>query len=191
MNRISVSRLACLSAKRICQYYRNPALENKFYGLHNTVLAEGISTDKLLGMSCMSEYKGKKYYITFDEVVLREGVAYLYVRKIARKGSKPQHLAKCQMQVGLLAAFLELSAGRLTTVKRIVDHGYKRNSIDLQAYKIVYVLDYNGTEYDVMPNTVACLGWAHAKMLSLGLESNAVAFDKLPLPEVVSLEMAK
>ena len=191
MKRISVTRLACLTAARIYKYYREPSAERKFYGLRKTVVEAGPTTDRLLSMSNMAIHKDRRYYITFDEVIIRDDVAYLYTRKVARNGSKPSHLTKCQTQVGLLAAFFELSSMRMCTVKRLVEHGYKSNNIDLRPYKLVYVLDYNGQEYDIMPNSIACLGWAHAKMQAVDSEAGASIFDQLPLPEVVALGMAK
>ena len=189
MKKISVSRLACLTAERIHTFYRNPPLETKFFGLHKTVLAEGADTKKNLCMTNMALSRGKEYFITFDEVIVEEWVAYLYIRKTARKGSKPYHLAKSKAQVGLLAAFFELSDKKLFTVRRLLDHGYKSNTVDLYHYKCVFVLDYNGKEYDIVPNEQSCLDWADAKMEAVDDECKAVAFDSLPLPEVSEWEM--
>lgn len=184
MKKISVSRLACLSAESIHAFYRNPSSENKFFGLHKTVIAEGVKTKKNLCMTNMALHRGKEYFITFDEVCVTSDCAYLYIRKTARKGSKPYHLEKSKAQVGLLASFFELSDKKLFTVRRLLDHGYKSNTVDLNGLTLVYILDYNGKEYDVVPDEQSCLDWAHAKMQAVDDECKAVAFDSLPLPEV-------
>ena len=189
MKKISVSRLACLTAERIHTFYRNPASENKFFGLHATVIKAGARTKKLLCMTNMALNRGKKYFITFDEVVVEGDCAHLYIRKTARKGSKPYHLEKSKAQVGLLATFFELSDKKLFTVRRLLDHGYKSNMVDLNGLDLIYILDYNGKEYDIVPNEQSCLDWADAKMEAVDDECKAVAFDSSPLPEVSEWEM--
>ena len=180
MKKIAVSRLACLQARQINKFYRNPGLEKKFLGLSNSVIQAGADTDRLLAMSTMAQHNGFEFYLTFDEAIQSHDVTYLIIRKTARKASKDVHLVKCLNQVALLRAYFELSDGRLATVRRLVDAGYKRNTIELEGKPVVYVLDYNGVFYDVATSD-EYLDWGERKLVAVDLPTTAADMDAEPM----------
>ena len=188
MKKISVSRLVSMSAEKINGFYLSPSSERKFKGIHPSVRAEGRSSPKLLCLSSMASHKNKDYYLTFDEVVDTGDLVYLYIRRVAKKGTPASHLEKSKVLVGMMATFFSQSDQVLHTVRRLVDHGYPRRLINLAERDCVFILDYNGVQYDIVPNIKKCLAWADAKMMAVNDECKASAFDSLPLPEVEAYE---
>ena len=189
MNRMSVSRLVNMSAAKIHYLYTNPAQDSTFKGIHKSVEAEGRGSARLMCMSAMATYKDKRYYFTVDEVTQDEdGVIVCTIKKTARTNSKIDHFEKSLTYVSMIATMFELSDKKLCTVKRLVDRGYKFNKIDVADCVCVFVLDYNGKRYDVVPDALACLDWAHAKMQAVGNSKDAAAFDSLPFPEAAYYE---
>ena len=189
MNRMSVSRLVNMSAAKIHYLYHNPEKDRPFKGIHKSVADEGRGSAKLMCLSAMATYKDKSYYFTVDEVTFEEDVIICNIKKTSQEQSKIDHFKKTLTYVGVLAAMFELSDKKLCTVKRLVDEGYKFNKVEAADLACVFVLEYNGKKYDVVPDMDACLEWAHAKMQAVGTGPAAVTFDLLPFPEVEYYEI--
>jgi len=183
MRHMAIARLVSLSAKQIHAFYSDPKGEKKFEGLHKNVAEAGADTDRFLSVSSMATVRGKDYYITFDEVILKGDIAYCIMRKEAK------NLDQSKVLVGCLASVFNQSLMRLSTVKRLVEAGYKRRVLDLTTYDCVFVLAFGSQLYDVVADEDSCLQWLHAKMNAADSKTASAAFDRHPLPEVVTWEM--
>lgn len=189
MKKMSVTRLVRMSTAQINHCYRNPGLEERFLGLHPMVVEAGAATDRLLCMSTQVQYGGKELYVTFDEVVLKEGVAYCILRKTARPNSKPAYLESCKLAVGMLGAAFEAGNKRLSTVRRIVEAGYTFNRLNLSNVPRVYVLDYNGKQYDIVADEPMCLRWMVEKLDAANSAATAADFDTYIPPSIYSWDI--
>lgn len=189
MKKMSVTRLVTLSTEHIHGFYRNPGSEVKFQGLHHLVVEAGVDTDRNLCMATKVDYRGKELYVTFDEVIISEGVAYCIMRKTARPSNSGKHLDRCKLLVAALASAFELGNKKLSTVRRLTESGYKLQRLNLTELPRVYVLDYNGKGYDIVADEPMCLLWMEAKLNAAHKPLTAKDFDKSIPPTVYSWAM--
>ena len=190
MKKIAVTKLSGMSATRIRSFYTKKEVEIKIKGLRKTILDTPLDTDRLLCMSNKVDFEDYTFYLTFDEVVIEDKVAYLITKKKARKGAKPFYFEKCKAQVALLGSLFEESHRQLTTVKVVVDSGRPLNKIDLNGKILIYILDIDGERWDIIPDFPQNLQWAVDKMdcISEGMAA-CKSFDGLPFAANTALEM--
>lgn len=185
MKRMSVTRLVKMPAAQINHFYRNPTELQKFTGLHPVVLAAGKNTTRYLCMSTQVEYRGKELYITFDEVIIKDGTAYCIMRKTAR----PEHLNINKLIVGMMGAAFELGNKRLSTVRRLTEAGYRLHRVNLADLPRVYVLDYHGRCFDIVADEPMCLHWMKDKLNAANNAEAARAFDLATPPDIYTWDM--
>ena len=178
MNRIAVARLCKYTAEQLNTFYTHPHMERKSDGLHGCMKGIDQHTDRLMSMSAVAEIEDRTYFATFDEVKIIGNTAYCITRKrLNNRKVNLEHLARCKLQVGLLGAVFEKSSKWLHTVKKLRAAGFRHNTLHLESYCRVYVLEYDRVAYDILADEDKILEWAALKMSSANRASSARAFD--------------
>lgn len=145
----------------------------------------------MLAVSNMLAVDGIQVYLTFDEVIMSDDIAYCVIRKQPRKGSSAFHLSKCKHQVALLGALFEASNRQLVTVRALVEEGFTMHKVCLKDKHLVFVLAYGDDHYDIISDHLEQLQWAVAKMAAInGTLQEAQAFDGKLFPSNTSWDLA-